>query len=193
VKRLSVNFFRLSVDASGRIPKHLSRGQARGDHHSHVRASTVLVSPLARQSNEPSLGDIEEPALRKSSKLPNTHRPCPGRRSSPSRLIRPCSRKPPTPPPWPTVAAVTSTTGKALAPTRALAIRAPPVSRPRSASSAAARAPIHRASPIKCVRSMKARSTLWRHTSTQHNNHSRQSTAAATKEFPANANPGMDV
>ena len=43
---------------------------------------------------------------------------------------------------------VTSTTGKVLAPTRALAIRAPPISRPRSASSAAARAPIHRACPI---------------------------------------------
>jgi hypothetical protein len=50
------------------------------------------------------------------------------------------------------------------------------ISRPRSASSAAARAPIRRACPIYCVRSMKAISTQSRHTSTQHNNHSRQST-----------------
>jgi hypothetical protein len=40
---------------------------------------------------------------------------------------------------------------------------------------------------------MKAISTQSRHTSTQHNNHSRQSTAASIKEWRTNANPGIDV
>jgi hypothetical protein len=40
---------------------------------------------------------------------------------------------------------------------------------------------------------MKAMSTQSRHTSTQHNNHSRRPTAAPIKEFRTNANPGIDV
>jgi hypothetical protein len=40
---------------------------------------------------------------------------------------------------------------------------------------------------------MKAKSTQSRHTSTQHNNYSRQSTAASIKEFRTIANLGIDV